>query len=163
MRSATQREYTTPALKPNTRYEVEVWAVTSIGKGKKETTFGTVADTVKSEIIVNFRKGNIYDILCHTMCYVCTVAIVFLLFGIDWDFSTPGPVVGLGFSVVSPSSVNVTWSEPTDPGSGIVCYNVTYGTLGMEETIGYTSNCSKCLFATLPDLGECIHHNYILQ
>ena len=61
MRSATRREYTTPTLKPSTRYEVEVWAVTSIGKGKKETTFGTVADTVKSEITGIFRKGNIYD------------------------------------------------------------------------------------------------------
>ena len=75
VRSATQREYTTPTLKPGTRYEVEVWAVTSIGKGKKETTFGMVADRVKSEITVNFRKGNIYDILCHTMCYACTVAM----------------------------------------------------------------------------------------
>ena len=33
VRSATQREYTTPTLKPGTRYEVEVWAVTSIGNG----------------------------------------------------------------------------------------------------------------------------------
>ena len=32
-RSATQREYTTPTLKPGTRYEVLVWAVTSIGRG----------------------------------------------------------------------------------------------------------------------------------
>ena len=33
MRSATQREYTTPTLKPGIMYEVEVWAVNSIGKG----------------------------------------------------------------------------------------------------------------------------------
>ena len=83
-------------------------------------------------------------------------AYLSLLFGIDLDFSTPGPVVDLKFSVVSPSSVNVTWSEPTDPGSGIVCYNVTYGILGMEDTIGYTSICSKHLFTTLVDLSECI-------
>ena len=37
VRSATQREYTTPTLKPGTRYEVEVWAVTSIGEGTRET------------------------------------------------------------------------------------------------------------------------------
>ena len=29
-RRATQREYTTPTLKPGTRYEVEVWAVSGI-------------------------------------------------------------------------------------------------------------------------------------
>ena len=33
VRSATQREYTTPTLKPGTRYEVVVLAVTSIGNG----------------------------------------------------------------------------------------------------------------------------------
>ena len=33
VRNATQREYTTPTLKPGTRYDVEVWAVTSIGNG----------------------------------------------------------------------------------------------------------------------------------
>ena len=32
--TATQRQYTTPVLKPGTRYEVEVWAVTSIGRGQ---------------------------------------------------------------------------------------------------------------------------------
>ena len=37
VRSATQREYTTPTLKPGTRYEVEVWAVTSIGNGTSTT------------------------------------------------------------------------------------------------------------------------------
>ena len=36
-RTATQRQYTTPVLKPGTRYEVEVWAVTSIGRGQSVT------------------------------------------------------------------------------------------------------------------------------
>ena len=36
-RSATQREYTTPILKSGTTYEVEVWAVTSIGNGTSTT------------------------------------------------------------------------------------------------------------------------------
>ena len=36
MRSSTQREYTTPTLEPGTRYEVEVWAVTSIGEGTRQ-------------------------------------------------------------------------------------------------------------------------------
>ena len=33
-RTATQRQYTTPVLKPSTRYEVEVWAVSAIGNGQ---------------------------------------------------------------------------------------------------------------------------------
>ena len=41
VRSATQREYTTPTLKPGTRYEVEVWAVTSIGDGMEKTKVAT--------------------------------------------------------------------------------------------------------------------------
>ena len=32
-RNATQRQYTTPVLKPGTRYEVEVWTVCSVGNG----------------------------------------------------------------------------------------------------------------------------------
>ena len=32
-RTATQRQYTTPVLKPGTRYEVEIWAVSSTGRG----------------------------------------------------------------------------------------------------------------------------------
>ena len=42
-RTATQRQYTIPVLKPGTRYEVEVWAVSSIGRGQSltrtETTY----------------------------------------------------------------------------------------------------------------------------
>ena len=41
VRSATQREYTTPTLKQGTRYEVEVWAVTSIGNGISTTETAT--------------------------------------------------------------------------------------------------------------------------
>ena len=41
MRGATQREYTTPTLKPGTRYEVEVWAVFSNGEGTRETQVAT--------------------------------------------------------------------------------------------------------------------------
>ena len=41
MRNATQREYTTPTLKPGTRYEVEVWAVTSIEEGSRKTQVNT--------------------------------------------------------------------------------------------------------------------------
>ena len=33
-RTATQRLYTTPVLKPGTRYEVEVWTVSAIGNGQ---------------------------------------------------------------------------------------------------------------------------------
>ena len=40
-KTATQRQYTTPVLKPSTRYEVEVWAVTSIGRGQSVTGTAT--------------------------------------------------------------------------------------------------------------------------
>ena len=40
-RNATQRQYTTPVLKPGTRYAVEVWAVTSIGRGQSVTRTAT--------------------------------------------------------------------------------------------------------------------------
>ena len=56
-RSATQREYTTPTLKPGTRYEVEVWAVTSNGEGAHETQ---VATTYQREYILHCQcKNNI--------------------------------------------------------------------------------------------------------
>ena len=65
VRSATQREYTTPTLKPGTRYEVEVWAVTNIGEGTRETH---VATTYQGEYIIHrqpmsynhcYRNNNI--------------------------------------------------------------------------------------------------------
>ena len=40
-RTATQREYTTPLLKPGTRYEVEVWTSSSIGRGPSVTSTAT--------------------------------------------------------------------------------------------------------------------------
>ena len=55
MRSATQREYTTPTLKPGTRYEVEVWAVASIGEGTRETQ---VATSYQCEYIVHCKCND---------------------------------------------------------------------------------------------------------
>ena len=40
-RTATQRQYTTPVLKPGTRYEAEVWAFTRIGRGPSVTSTAT--------------------------------------------------------------------------------------------------------------------------
>ena len=40
-RTATQRQYTTPVLKPGTRYEVEVWSFVSSKSGTGNTMFGT--------------------------------------------------------------------------------------------------------------------------
>ena len=40
-RTTTQRQYTTPVLKPGTRYAVEVWAVSSIGRGQSITRKAT--------------------------------------------------------------------------------------------------------------------------
>ena len=39
--TATRRQYTTPVLKPGTRYEVEVWAFVSSRAGTVRTMFGT--------------------------------------------------------------------------------------------------------------------------
>ena len=39
-RTATQRQYTTPVLKPSTRYEVEVWAYISSRSGPVSTMTG---------------------------------------------------------------------------------------------------------------------------
>ena len=51
VRSATQREYTTATLKPGTRYEVEVWAVTSIGEGNIKNSAGI---TYQCQLYKNF-------------------------------------------------------------------------------------------------------------
>ena len=55
MRSATQREYTTPTLKQGIRYEVAVWAVTSIGEGTRKTQ---VATTYQGEYILHCQCKN---------------------------------------------------------------------------------------------------------
>ena len=53
VRNVTQREYTTPTLSQTTRYEVEVWAVTSIEEGTYTTK---TASTFKRKIyIVNLN------------------------------------------------------------------------------------------------------------
>ena len=41
-RTATQRQYTTPVLKPGTRYEVEVWAYSNIGLGHSHFGMATI-------------------------------------------------------------------------------------------------------------------------
>ena len=55
MRSSTQREYTTPTLKQGTRYEVEVWAVTSVGEGTRKTQ---VATTYQGEYILHCQSED---------------------------------------------------------------------------------------------------------
>ena len=40
-KTATQRQYTTPVLKPGTRYEVEIWTFVSNRSGTVKTMFGT--------------------------------------------------------------------------------------------------------------------------
>ena len=51
-RTATQRQYTTPVLKPGTRYEVEVWAVSSIDNGQKVKGAATTYECKKFENIL---------------------------------------------------------------------------------------------------------------
>ena len=45
-RTATQRQYTTPVLKPGTRYEVEVWAFVSSRSGSVSAVLGTTGGFV---------------------------------------------------------------------------------------------------------------------
>ena len=45
-RTATQRQYTTPVLKPGTRYEVEIKAVSSIGEGSSSLEVATTGELV---------------------------------------------------------------------------------------------------------------------
>ena len=42
--TATQRQYTTPVLKPGTRYEVEVWAFVSRRSGPSSARFGITGE-----------------------------------------------------------------------------------------------------------------------
>ena len=58
-RNATQREYTTPTLKPGTRYEVEVWAVTSIGKGNIKTRAGITYESKLYKVFSNVIYTNV--------------------------------------------------------------------------------------------------------
>ena len=59
-RTATQRQYTTPALKPGTRYEVVVWTVVSGRSGPLSTMFG-----------ITGRFGYLFTELLHRklLCY----------------------------------------------------------------------------------------------
>ena len=66
MRSATQREYTTPTLKQGTRYEVEVWAVTSIGNGNVRTRTGI---TYERKLYKNVLKNGSTIIINFADCH----------------------------------------------------------------------------------------------
>ena len=55
--NATQREYTTPTLKPGTRYEVEVWAVAISGRG---SSIGRIATTHQGMACTTFYIAKIY-------------------------------------------------------------------------------------------------------
>ena len=69
VRSATQREYTTPTLKPGTRYELEVWAVTSIGNG---TSTIKRAFTYQCKIYMESTNQYYDDVPCprnSSQCY----------------------------------------------------------------------------------------------
>ena len=66
-RTATQRHYTTPVLKPGTRYEVEVWAVTScIGRGQSLTRTATTYGCKK----LSYLLLNVYYIYIYIYIYI---------------------------------------------------------------------------------------------
>ena len=53
-RTATQRQYTTPVLKPGTRYEVEVWAVSSVGNGLKSSTTSSTLQCMYFQVYTHY-------------------------------------------------------------------------------------------------------------
>ena len=64
-RTAIQRQYTTPVLKPGTRYEIEIWAVSSSSAGPTRQVNGTTGKeqiTMQSglvcteELVILFSK-----------------------------------------------------------------------------------------------------------
>ena len=61
-RTATQRQYTTPVLKPGTRYEVEVWAFVSNRSGTLRRMFGTTGGL---DVLVNLLGSSL---LMHMYC-----------------------------------------------------------------------------------------------
>ena len=76
MRSATQREYTTPTLKPGTRYEVQVWAVTSIGRGNVKTRVGTTYESKLYKMFLNvllYANVMYYYVMYYYMLMLCTI------------------------------------------------------------------------------------------
>ena len=64
MRSATQREYTTPTLKPGTRYEVVVWAVTSIDEGNVKARAGITYQSKPYKTVIKFNVLLFTNLCC---------------------------------------------------------------------------------------------------
>ena len=96
-RTATQRQYTTPVLKPDTRYEVEVWTVSSIGNGQTVT-----------------RANKTYR--CMTLLPLCPYCMVHFILCFIFHFNVvPGSVTSLQ---VGPSTaifgLVMTWRPPFD-------------------------------------------------
>ena len=89
--TATQRQYTTPALKPGTRYEVEVWAISSIGNGQNSAG---LSFTYQGTCACSFINAKLLNVLS---CYL-----------------VPGPVISLQ---VRPSTtifgLIITWGPPS--------------------------------------------------
>ena len=106
MRSATQREYTTPTLKPGTSYEVEVWTVTSIGIGTGTRRTAITPQGMTYTTYIPMQEG-----------------FTFLHF-----YAAPGPVMALNVtSHPTTIALIVTWQPPTGPTRPLVeGYKVRY-------------------------------------
>ena len=59
-RTATQRQYTTPVLKPGTRYEVEVWTISSIGIGRSSNVVATTYQGIYNKIVFMHHCENCF-------------------------------------------------------------------------------------------------------
>ena len=100
------REYTTPTLKPGTRYEVEVWAVASNRRG---TSIGKIATTHQGMAYTTSYVAKVYS-----SYYVSIQKALHSLY--FFIYPAPGPVTAL--SVTShPTAIAliVSWQPPTGP------------------------------------------------
>ena len=116
-RNDAQREYTTPTLKPGTRYEVMVWTVTSIG-------FGTgIRRTEITHQGMTYTTSYIVKILYFVIYFTCKKAL-----HLFFIYPAPGPVMALNVTT-HPTNIAliVTWRPPTGPTRPpVIGYKVQY-------------------------------------
>ena len=79
--TATQTQYTTPVLKPGTRYEVEVWSFVSSRAGTVNTMFGTTGESRSCECNV-WRHKWVWCIDLLASSSITTLSIFILNFSI---------------------------------------------------------------------------------
>ena len=109
-RTATQRQYTTAVLKPGTRYEVEVWTVSSVGNGQSISNTASTRQCMYLQLLVFAIFTFTIKLLTSTNKYL-----------------VPGPVTSLR---VRPSTIIVgliiSWGPPSGSNYPTVTYQLRY-------------------------------------